>query len=196
MKKVILFTTITLVIIMALTMLIGAADADTAAPVVEKESIVDKVFTGNNIAIIGAAIVAGIAGMGSAKAVSSVGNAASAVLAEEPSLFGKLFVLQALPMTQGVYGLVSALLILIKAGILTGGADLTVAQGFYLLVAALPYTFVGYFSAIWQSKAAIAGVNLVGKRPDQLGKAITSTALVETYAIFGLLVSILAIIRF
>ena len=55
-----------------------------------------------------------------------------------------------------------------------------------------PRILVGYFSAIHQAKAAAAGVGLVAKKPNESGKAITFAALVETYAILALLVSILA----
>ena len=43
---------------------------------------------------------------------------------------------------------------------------------------------------------AVAGVNLIAKRPDEVGKAITSASLVEIYAVFALLVSLLLIILF
>ena len=52
---------------------------------------------------------------------------------------------------------------------------------------------VGYFSAIAQAKTAAAGVGVVAKKPDQNGKAITMSAMVETYAILALLVSILVV---
>ncbi|MDN9585396.1 permease, partial [Clostridioides difficile] len=39
---------------------------------------------------------------------------------------------------------------------------------------------------------AAAGVGIVAKRPEELGKAITFAAIVETYALLGLLVSFLA----
>lgn len=40
----------------------------------------------------------------------------------------------------------------------------------------------------------MAGVSLIAKRPDEVGKAITSAALVETYAIFAVLVSLLLVL--
>ena len=40
-----------------------------------------------------------------------------------------------------------------------------------------------------------AGVNLLSKRPAESGKAVTSAALVETYAILALLISILLILN-
>ena len=153
------------------------------------------IFTGNNLAILGAALATFMAGMGSAKGVNMVGKASAGLLSENPSLFGKTLVLQALPMTQGLYGFVTGFLILFKIGVLGGGAvELTVAQGTYYLFAALPIAIVGLYSAVKQAEVAVAGVALLSKRPDQLGKAITSTALVETYAIFAVLVSLLLIL--
>lgn len=53
---------------------------------------------------------------------------------------------------------------------------------------------VGYFSAILQAKAAVASIALVAKRPDQFGKSMLFPAMVETYAIFALLISFLAVL--
>lgn len=155
--------------------------------------MLQQIFTGTNIAIIGAALAAILSGIGSAKGVGIVGKAASGMLSEDPSKFGQAMVLQALPGTQGIYGLVTAFLILWKAGFLGGSVSLTVAQGGFYLMVSLPIAIVGLASAIIQGKVAAAGVNLVAKRPGELVKAITSAALVETYAIFALLISILPI---
>ena len=82
-------------------------------------------------------------------------------------------------------------------GILSGNVlQLTVAQGAYFLMASLPIAVVGYYSAIKQGKVAVAGVNLIAKRPKEVGKAITSAALVETYAIFAVLVSLLLVLLY
>jgi V/A-type H+-transporting ATPase subunit K len=72
--------------------------------------------------------------------------------------------------------------------------NLPVADGAYYLMSALPIAVVGLISAIKQSRVAVAGINLLSKRPDQVGKAITSAALVETYAIFALLISVLLVL--
>ena len=155
--------------------------------------MLQQIFTGTNIAIIGAALAAILSGIGSAKGVGIVGKSASGMLSEDPSKFGQAMVLQALPGTQGIYGLVTAFLILWKAGFLGGSVSLTVSQGSFYLMVSLPIAVVGLVSAIIQGKVAAAGVNLVSKRPGELVKAITSAALVETYAIFALLISILPI---
>ncbi len=153
------------------------------------------IFTGNNLAFLGAACAAIFAGIGSARGVGIVGEAAAGLIAEDPSKFGKTLILQALPGTQGIYGLITAFLIIFNMGILNGEMpNLSFEAGMYYFVAGLPIAIVGYFSAIRQGRVAAAGVSLVAKRPKESGKAITSAALVETYAIFAVLVSLLLVL--
>lgn len=158
--------------------------------------LINLIFTGQNLAILGAALAATLACIGSAKGVGIVGEASSGMLCEDPSKFGQALLLQALPGTQGIYGFVTAFLILTKIGLFGTLADLTVGQGTYLLMAALPIAFVGYFSGIAQGKVAASGIALISRREGEVGKAITSAALVETYAIFALLVSLLPVLFF
>ena len=154
------------------------------------------IFSGTNLALLGAALAVALPCMGSAKGVSLVGEASNGLMSENPALFGKSMLLQALPMTQGVYGLVASFLMLMALG-LFGNPDnlmnLTVAQGGYFVMAALPIAIAGYLSAIRQGRVAAAGINLIGKRPGALGQAITTAALVETYAIFSLLITIMLV---
>lgn len=148
-------------------------------------------ISGNVWALLGAGL-ASLAGIGSAIGVGIAGEAANGVLAEDPKKFGKTLILQALPGTQGIYGLIVAFLIFINIGLLGGGMkDLSVAQGLYVFASALPIGIVGIWSGIAQGKAAAAGLMLLGKRPDQMAKGIIYAAMVETYAIFALLVSLL-----
>ena len=151
-------------------------------------------ISGNFLALLGAALAVIIAGLGSAKAVGMVGEAAAGVVTEDPDRFGQTLLLQALPGTQGIYGLLTAFVILNKIGIVGGTPKvLTSEQGILLLAAALPIAIVGYFSAIAQGRAATAGVAIVAKRPQELAKAITYAAMVETYAVLALLGSILMV---
>lgn len=148
-------------------------------------------ITGNVWALLGAAVAA-LAGIGSAMGVGIAGEAANGVLAEDPKKFGKTLILQALPGTQGIYGLLMAFLIFIRIGLLGGGMmDLTVSQGLYIFASGIPIGLVGIWSGISQGKAAAAGIMLLGKRSDQMAKGIIYAAMVETYAIFALLISIL-----
>lgn len=150
--------------------------------------------TGLVIAIIGAFLAAALPGIGSAYGVQIGGQAAAGVVSEKPELFGKLLVLQALPGTQGIYGFLTAVLIMVRTGLLGGGAvALTVEQGWAFFFAALPMALVGLLSAVSQGKAAVAAIHMTAKQPDSSAKGITMTALVETYAILALLVSVLLI---
>lgn len=144
-------------------------------------------------ALLGAAIATFLAGIGSAIGVSKAGVAAAGVLAEEPSLFGKVLIFQLLPATQGIYGLLVAFLILSNVGLIGEVKDVSLLQGLLYLAASLPIGIAGYFSAVYQSNCAVAAIGTVSKKPDQMGKAIILPAMVETYAILALLISILAV---
>ena len=151
------------------------------------------IITGNGWALIGAALAVILAGCGSAYGVGVAGQAAAGVVTEDPSKFAKVLVIQLLPGTQGIYGLLIGFITLTQIGIMGGSSDISVAKGFLYLAACLPMAFVGLYSAIKQGKAAVASIGLVAKKPDQFGKAMIFPAMVETYAILALLISILAI---
>lgn len=144
-------------------------------------------------ALAGAVLAALMAGIGSAIGVGMSGEAAAGVVTEDPNKFGKVLILQLLPGTQGIYGLLIAFITLTQIGILGGSADLSPAKGLLYFAACLPMAFVGLWSAIRQARAAVAGIQLVAKRPDQMGKSMIFAAMVETYAILALLISILSI---
>lgn len=144
-------------------------------------------------ALAGATLAALMAGIGSAVGVGMSGEAAAGVVTEDPNKFGKVLILQLLPGTQGIYGLLIAFITLTKIGILGGDADISIAKGLLYFAACLPMAFVGLWSAIRQARAAVSGINLVAKRPDQMGKSMIFAAMVETYAILALLISILSI---
>lgn len=145
-------------------------------------------------AIAGAACAALLAGIGSACGVGLAGRAAAGAISENPDLFSKVLILQLLPGTQGIYGLLVAFVVLSQIGLLGGGVgDLTTGQGLMYLVACLPIAIVGLISAIHQGQTSVAAIGVVTKKPDQFGKAMLFPAMVETYAILALLISILIV---
>ncbi len=144
-------------------------------------------------ALIGAALAAGFSGAGSAIGVGVAGQAAAGVTTEDPKKFSQVLILQLLPGTQGIYGLLVAFITMTRIGVMGGSADMSLAKGVLYLASCLPMAIAGYFSAIAQGKASVASMGLVAKRPDQFGKAMIFPAMVETYAILALLISILAI---
>ena len=145
-------------------------------------------------ALLGAALAVFLAGAGSAIGVGIAGQAASGVVSEDPSKFAKVLVIQLLPGTQGIYGLLVGFITLSKIGLLGGGIlDLTPQQGLLILAACLPVGIVGLISGRAQGQTAAAAIGIVAKKPDQFGKAMLFPAMVETYAILSLLISILAV---
>ena len=125
---------------------------------------------GTVLALVGAALAVILAGMGSAYGVGVAGQAAAGVVSEDPSKFAKVLIIQLLPGTQGIYGLLVGFIALSNIGILSGTPkELTVAQGLMMLAACLPIAVVGLVSAMHQGKTAVAAVGIVVKKPDQFG---------------------------
>ena len=126
---------------------------------------------GTVLALVGAALAVILAGMGSAYGVGVAGQAAAGVVSEDPSKFAKVLIIQLLPGTQGIYGLLVGFIALSNIGILSGTPkELTVAQGLMMLAACLPIAVVGLVSAMHQGKTAVAAVGIVVKKPDQFGR--------------------------
>jgi V/A-type H+-transporting ATPase subunit K len=149
---------------------------------------------GTALAFGGAAIAAGFAGVGSALGVAVAGEAAAGVMSEDPDKFGNVLVLQAIPGTQGIYGLLIAFIILLKIGAVGGDLkELTTFQGIAMLLAGFPIGLVGCISGYTQGRVAACGISLTGKRPEETGKGITFAAMVETYAVLALLISFLMV---
>jgi|CZCB01.1.fsa_nt_gi V/A-type H+-transporting ATPase subunit K len=137
-------------------------------------------FSPTAYALLGAAIAFFVAALGSSKGVGIAGQAASGVVAEDPGKFVYSMILQALPSTQAIYGLVIAILIL---GRVT--PDITLEQATMLFMAGLPVGFVGYLSGVYQGKVAASGINLIAKRPESFGHAMIFAINVELFAIFS-----------
>lgn len=150
-------------------------------------------YFGTIISTLGAALAVGLAGTGSAKGMSLAGQAAAGLVSEDPDKFGQALVLQLLPGTQGIYGLLVAFLVLLFNGVI-GGDPISAAQGWIFFFGCMPIAVAGLTSAIAQGKTAVAGIGLLGKRPEESGKAITMAIMVETYAVFALLISLLTIL--
>jgi len=144
------------------------------------------------LVILGCAIAIGIAGISSAIGLALAGSSAIAVTAEKPNLFGKCLVLQVLPMTQSVYGLLTAILLMMGAGLLGGGSGVVVGSlaGMGAVWIGLAVGLTG-ISAINQGMVASSSISAVGRNPDVAARGIIFTVMPETIAIFGLLVGIL-----
>ena len=145
------------------------------------------------LALLGAVLSSLLAGIGSAMGVKMTGEAAAGVVTEDAQKFSKVLIMQLLPGTQGIYGLLIAFITLSQIGILGGSSDISIIKGILYLIACLPMAIVGYYSAILQAKTSVAGINIIAKKADLMGKGMIFAAMVETYAILALLISILAV---
>lgn len=143
------------------------------------------------IGLLGAALAALLACIGSAKGTGIAGEAGAGLVSEDPSKFGKAMIMQVIPGTQGLYGFVIWFLAQsqIFSAYHAAGDMMTVAQGMQYLGACLPIALGGLLSAIAQGKVAAASINILAKKPDDWSKGMILCITVEFYAILSLLAS-------
>ena len=155
-----------------------------------------NLFGGVALAFLGAGLAVGLCCVGSARGTGIVGEAATGVLAVAPEHLSKCMILQVLPGTQGLYGLVIWFFALLQLGAFSCGiGEVTLAQGMTIFVACLPMTLGGFLSAIYQGRVAASAINIVAKKPDDWSKGIILCVVVEFYAILSLLGSILMLMN-
>lgn len=143
---------------------------------------------GQIIGIIGVAVCVLLCGIGSALGLYKTGTAAAGVLGEDPKKFGKVLVLVLLPATQGIYGFIIGI---IASSSLAAG--MTVWQGWALFGAVMPMALSGLITGIFQGKSAVNCIYAVGKQESLGGKLIICPAMIEFYAILGLIISIMLV---
>ena len=134
-----------------------------------------------------------LGGIGSSIGVGIAGEAAAGVVAEDPEKFGKVLLLQALPGTQGIYGFLAGFWVMMKVGLMGTIAVVSTISGGQIFMACLPVALTCLVSAVYQGRVASAGILMIAKKPDEAGKGLIFAAMVETYAVLGLLASILLI---
>ena len=153
-------------------------------------------FGGLGLAFLGLSLTVALCCIGSAKGTGMVGEAAAGLLCEAPEHFSKCLILQVLPGTQGLYGMVAWFFVLLTIGVFGGGVQtLSVAQGMAIFASCLPIALGGWLSAIFQGRVAAASINIVAKRPEEATKGIILCGIVEFYAILSLLATILLLMN-
>ncbi len=141
---------------------------------------------GPALAFGGAALAAGLGAGGSSAGCGAAGEATAVVTAEKPQLKPKMILLQVMPGSQVIYGFVIAMLIL------NGDvASYNSTQGGQVFFAGLAMGLAAYFSGAFQGRVIASGTQAVAKDESELGNVIIFAAVVETFAIFGFLVSFL-----
>ena len=153
-------------------------------------------YNGLFFAFLGAALAVGLSCVGSAKGTGIVGEAAAGLLSQQPEHFSKCLILQVLPGTQGLYGIVVWFFALYTMGAFSGGIQpLTVTQGLAIFSACMPMALGGLLSAIAQGRVAASSINIVAKKPGDWFKGTIMCGIVEFYAILSLLASVILLMR-
>jgi len=148
-------------------------------------------LSGVDWALIGGGVAAILGGIGSAIGITIASATVSGIVTEDGEKFGKLLPLAAMPSTQGIYGFIAAVLVLIFFNLLGGESTLTGPQGFAVFLACMPVAFLCMMSAIYQGRTGAAAAGIVARRSEDSGKALIFPALVETYAVLSLIVTVL-----
>jgi V/A-type H+-transporting ATPase subunit K len=177
-----------LAMLLTVMILFSAGIALAQEEITEEENSKNKTYI-----ILGCALAIGIAGIASAIGLALAGSSAVAVTAEKPEMFSKCLILQVLPMTQSVYGLLTAILLMMGAGLLGGTAVVSSLQGMGAIWIGLAVGLTG-ISAVNQGMVASSSISAVGRNPEVASKGIIFTVMPETIAIFGLLVGILLMV--
>lgn len=148
---------------------------------------------GVSLSILGAFISVVLAGIGTIIGTYFVASGGAGLVSQNPKAFGPVLLTSALPSSQGIYGFLAAVLILQQGGILGGGTAVSYQAGMSLLFASLPVGLLCLVSGIMQGKTLESGLRIISSNPAEGGKSVILGVLLESMAVFGLLLSILII---
>ena len=142
---------------------------------------------GFSIAVLGLALSTILCGIGSSLGLKYTVSTLSGVAAGDPSKVGKCMLIALLPATQGLYGLVISIIGMSSLE----GLTVDLASGLPVFFACCIMAISGLVSAILQGKASAAAIVAVGKKDELAGKLVMYPAMIEMYALLGLVAAIL-----
>jgi len=151
------------------------------------------ISNGTILALGGAAIALGVAGISTAIGVKNAGVAAAGSVAEKRENFRNALVLQALPQTQTIYGFIIALLILMGIGVLGAETEISTVQGLAMLGAGV-IVALSSISAVFQGMVSSAGIISSAKNPQAFVPSLVFAGQVETPAIFGFITALILLV--
>lgn len=154
-------------------------------------------FGGMAIGFLGASLACGLACAGSAKGCGIAGEAGAGLLCEMPGAFGKVLIMQILPGTLGLFGLVVWFFALLQMGVFGGGdpTALSASDGLRVACSCLPVAIGCFIAGPAQGRVAANSINLIATRSGDWGKGILLCITVEFYAILFLLASFLMLLN-
>lgn len=146
------------------------------------------------LSVLGATISIIGGGVGTILGTRHIASGGSGLVAAKPQSFGLVLLMSALPSSQGIYGFLGSILILQQTGFLAGTInDVGLEMGLALFFASLPVGILGLFSGNGQGQVLQAGLRIVAKNPADVGKSVILGVLMESMAVFGLLLTILIV---
>jgi V/A-type H+-transporting ATPase subunit K len=144
--------------------------------------------------LIGVAISVSLGAIGSASGVGKVTSTGAGLLSKEPEKYPQVLALAALPSTQALYGLLFGFILLIEVGLLGGQrADISNEVGLAYMLSAIPVGVACLASGFFQGSVAASGLKIVSQKPENFTQAVVLAALIESFAIFGLVISLLIV---
>lgn len=155
-------------------------------------------FGGLAIGFLGGSLACGLSCAGSARGCGIAGEAGAGLLTENPNAFGKVLILQILPGTLGLFGLVVWFFALLQMGVFGGGYNplaLTAVEGLRVACACLPVAIGCFIAGPAMGRVAANAINLMARNPKEWGKGILLCVTVEFYAILFLLASFLMLLN-
>ena len=155
-------------------------------------------FGGLAIGFLGASLACGLSCAGSARGCGIAGEAGAGLLCEVPNAFGKVLILQILPGTLGLFGLVVWFFALLQMGVFGGGMDptaISVTDGLKVACSCLPVAIGCFIAGPAQGRVAANAISLMASKPKEWGKGILLCVTVEFYAILFLLASFLMLLN-
>ncbi|MCD4740697.1 V-type ATP synthase subunit K [archaeon] len=151
-------------------------------------------LTGTILALFGAGIALGIAGICTALGLMAAGISGAGAVAESKENFKNAMILQAMPQTQTIYAFITALFIVMGTGLLSGaGKEVTMETGFIMLAAGVIVALTAV-SAVFQGRISAAGIASCAKNPDAFAPSIVFSGQAETPAIFGFVVALIILV--
>ena len=137
-----------------------------------------------NYDMVGPAIVLGISSMGSCVGCYIAGAASHAAMSRTEEGHGKFIGMAAAPSSQSIYGFILMILMrnAIRAGTLSPIAGIAIG------------IFVGmafFFSSVYQGKVCATGIQASAKQPSLFGKCFAAVGIIESFALFAFVFSIL-----
>lgn len=137
-----------------------------------------------DINMVGPAIVLGLSSMGSCIGCYIAGAASHAVMARVEEGHGKFIGMSAAPASQSIYGFV---LMLLMSRAITAG-QLSPVEGIAIgLFSGLAFMV----SSVFQGMVCATGIQASAKQPAIFGKCFAAVGIIESFALFALVFSIL-----